>query len=384
MPARDVVDRRAPGPSAPRWPGAARSAGCASPSSTPIRDRGAWHTAAGMLAPITELHYTETPLLRLNLDSLARYPAFVAELEAETGLDGRLPRMRRDRRGVGRAPTSPRCATCTRSPTASTSTRALLTGARAARARTGPRRRAARRPATRPGDHQVDPRLLHAALTAAAPARGVEFVASSAAVEIAGERVAGVRLADGTTDRGRARRARRRLLVGAGRRACPAGAGRRCVRSRGRRCGCGSPARPAAAAHPARHGQGLGRLPRAAQRRRGSWSAPRVEEAGFDQLPRAGAVYELLRDAQSLVPELGEAVLEEVSTGLRPGSPDNAPLVGPAARARAAARHRPLPQRHPAQPRSPPTAIAALITDGTLPDVVDAVRARAGSQEASR
>jgi glycine oxidase len=41
-------------------------------------------------------------------------------------------------------------------------------------------------------------------------------------------------------------------------------------------------------------------------------------------------VYELLRDAQSVLPELSEAVLEEVSTGLRPGSPDNAPLVGPA------------------------------------------------------
>ena len=54
------------------------------------------------------------------------------------------------------------------------------------------------------------------------------------------------------------------------------------------------------------------------------------EEAGFDTLPRAGAVYELLRDAQSLLPELGEAVLAEVCTGLRPASPDNAPMVGPA------------------------------------------------------
>ena len=55
------------------------------------------------------------------------------------------------------------------------------------------------------------------------------------------------------------------------------------------------------------------------------------EERGFDQQPRAGAVYELLRDAQTVVPELSEAVLEEVSTGLRPGSPDNAPIVGPTA-----------------------------------------------------
>jgi glycine oxidase len=52
------------------------------------------------------------------------------------------------------------------------------------------------------------------------------------------------------------------------------------------------------------------------------------EEACFDQRPRAGAVYDLLRDAQSLVPELSEVEFVEVSTGLRPGSPDNAPLLG--------------------------------------------------------
>src|SRR5438477_9777250 len=52
----------------------------------PDPGRGAWHTAAGMLAPITELHYTETPLLRLGLDALARYPAFAAEVSAESGL----------------------------------------------------------------------------------------------------------------------------------------------------------------------------------------------------------------------------------------------------------------------------------------------------------
>ncbi len=52
------------------------------------------------------------------------------------------------------------------------------------------------------------------------------------------------------------------------------------------------------------------------------------EEAGFDLRARAGAVYDLLRDAQALVPELSEAEFVEVSTSLRPGSPDNAPLLG--------------------------------------------------------
>jgi glycine oxidase len=40
-------------------------------------------------------------------------------------------------------------------------------------------------------------------------------------------------------------------------------------------------------------------------------------------------VYELLRDAQALVPELSEAEFVEVSTSVRPGSPDDAPLLGP-------------------------------------------------------
>ncbi len=40
------------------------------------------------------------------------------------------------------------------------------------------------------------------------------------------------------------------------------------------------------------------------------------EEVGFDLQPRAGAVYELLRDAQSLVPELSEAQFVEVSTSV--------------------------------------------------------------------
>jgi glycine oxidase len=54
------------------------------------------------------------------------------------------------------------------------------------------------------------------------------------------------------------------------------------------------------------------------------------EEVGFDRTPRAGAVYELLRDAQTVFPELGEAAFDEVCTGLRPGSPDNAPIIGAA------------------------------------------------------
>src|SRR6185369_5914827 len=45
------------------------------------------HTAAGMLAPVTELHYEGRDLLALNLESARRYPGFAAELRDATGLD---------------------------------------------------------------------------------------------------------------------------------------------------------------------------------------------------------------------------------------------------------------------------------------------------------
>jgi glycine oxidase len=53
------------------------------------------------------------------------------------------------------------------------------------------------------------------------------------------------------------------------------------------------------------------------------------EERGFDDVVTAGGVWELLRDALAIVPGLSELPLVECASGLRPGSPDNAPLVGP-------------------------------------------------------
>jgi glycine oxidase len=53
-----------------------------------------------------------------------------------------------------------------------------------------------------------------------------------------------------------------------------------------------------------------------------------VEERGFDTTVTAGGVHELLREAYRLIPEIAELELVEAAAGLRPGSPDNAPLVG--------------------------------------------------------
>jgi glycine oxidase len=53
-----------------------------------------------------------------------------------------------------------------------------------------------------------------------------------------------------------------------------------------------------------------------------------MEERGFDTTVTGGAVYELLRDAIELVPGVSELVIDELTAGLRPGTPDNAPVIG--------------------------------------------------------
>jgi glycine oxidase len=52
------------------------------------------------------------------------------------------------------------------------------------------------------------------------------------------------------------------------------------------------------------------------------------EERGPDLTVTAGAVHDLLRDAMSVVPVVSELVLAETCAGLRPGTPDNGPIVG--------------------------------------------------------
>ena len=53
-----------------------------------------------------------------------------------------------------------------------------------------------------------------------------------------------------------------------------------------------------------------------------------VEEHG-DTLVTAGGVFELLRAAQEVLPGTREMELAETSAASRPGTPDNAPLIGP-------------------------------------------------------
>ena len=282
--------------------------------------RGAWHTAAGMLAPITELHYTESALLRLNLDSLGRYPSYVEELTAQTGLPTGY-----DESGTVEVAWDAADLTALRDLHAFGTSLGLtshLLGGRELRAL---------EPSLAAGlpggllaehDYQVDPRLLHAAQLAAALHLGVTLHTATARVDVGGGRARGVVLSDGSAIAADA------VVLAAG-----AWSGQldavavRPVKGQTLRLRLSGAQRLRHTVRASVKGNPVYVVPRADGRIVVGASS---EEAGFDVEPRAGAVYELLRDAQSVLPELGEAVLEEVCTGLRPGSADNAPLIGAA------------------------------------------------------
>src|SRR5690606_8124188 len=54
------------------------------------------------------------------------------------------------------------------------------------------------------------------------------------------------------------------------------------------------------------------------------------ERVGFDRRVTAAALARLASDAIALVPALADAGLEGARAGLRPGTPDGLPIVGPA------------------------------------------------------
>lgn len=327
---------------------------------------GAARVAAGMLAAVTELHYGEETLLGLNLASAARYPAFVAELEEAAGL------------GVGyRA-----CGTLAVALDADD--RAHLRELHALQTRCGLASewlsgRDCRRlePMLAPGvrgglrvdgDHQVDPRRLAAALLVACERAGVVFHRALAErLSVAGDRARGVVLRDGTE-----------LTSGQ----TVLAAGSLSGRLAGLPPAVVPPVRPVKGQVlrlriPAPYAPFLSRTVRAVVRGSHVYLVPREngelvvgatsEELGWDTTVTAGGVYELLRDAHELVPGLTELPLTETLAGLRPGSPDNAPLLGPSA----------LPGLHLATGHyrngvllTPVTGdvMAEVLTTGVLPD----------------
>ncbi|MFF4752798.1 glycine oxidase ThiO [Streptomyces sp. NPDC002514] len=291
---------------------------------------GAAQVAAGMLAAVTELHHGEQTLLGLNLASARRYPDFAAELTELTGRD------------LGYR----RCGTLAVALDADD--RAHLRDLHELQQRSGLESewlsgRDCRRlePMLAPGvrgglrvdgDHQIDPRRLAAALLAACERAGVVFHRAWAErCVVRRDRAVGVITGDGTE-------------LDAGQVVLAAGS------LSGRLAGLPEavlpPVRPVKGqvlrlTVPKRYAPFLSRTVRAVVRGSQVYLVPREngelvvgatdEELGWDTTVTAGGVYELLRDAHELVPGITELPLTETRAGLRPGSPDNAPLLGPTA-----------------------------------------------------
>jgi glycine oxidase len=286
--------------------------------------RGASWAAAGMLAPVTELHYGEDELLALNLASAARWPGFAAQVEEASG------------QPVGYRPGGTLAVARDADDNAALEdlyrfqVRCRLDVQRL-RSRECRQLEPGLHPGIRggvlaAGDHQVDNRALVRALLVACERAGVRLVQGRVA-ELAtqGDRVTGVVLDNGET-------------LSAGTVVLAAG------------CWSGGLGGLAAEALPPVRpvkGQllylrGPADQPLCSGNVRGLevYVVPRgdgrvvvgatVEEQGFDTRVTAGAVHDLLRAAMELLPDVAELELVETVVGLRPGSPDNAPMLGPA------------------------------------------------------
>ena len=318
---------------------------------------GASWAAAGMLAPVSELHYQEEALLELMLGSSRLWPAFAAGLDGEPAAG----------RGAGRAGGAGADA-----GTGYLTTPTLAVGADAADRRAladlcrvqqahglaveplTVREARLREPLLSPGvscafdipaDHQVDPRRLLARIGKLLAADGQCHTITRRAAGLlwADGRVAGASLAGGGSVRAT------ETIVANGLGAAALG---------GLPAGLRLPLRPV-------HGdivrlrvpeklrplltstvRGLVRgvpvyiVPRqdgtvvigATQREDalGDESQTAAPAGGNPAggAVSAGGVYQLLRDAQQLVPAVAELELLEATARARPGTPDNAPLLG--------------------------------------------------------
>jgi glycine oxidase len=293
----------------------------------PDADDAASRVAAGMLAPASEALFGEGALLRVNLLAVRRFPSFAAELEEATG----------HRVGLRRE---------------GTLAVAYDAGDRAALMRLTAFRRSAGLDAEEldsracrklesflspdvhggvlfAGDWSVDNRRYAAALRAAMTGAGVRVMRDRVTEALVTDgRARGVRLAGGGGI-GSAW-----IVVAAG-------------WASGAVAGLPGPLRTAVRPvkgqllrlrHPAGMPPVLSHTIRATVRGTDVYLVPRAdgevvvgatqEERGPDRTVTAGAVHDLLRDAMSVLPVTSELILAETCAGLRPGTPDNGPVVG--------------------------------------------------------
>ena len=280
--------------------------------------RGATWAAAGMLAPSAEIGFEELDLYTLGRESLARWPAFAADLLAATGIDVGLRTegtlvVADDRDSLVALRRLFRFQSEQGAPVEWLSGEA----AREVEPLLSPRIPGA---VFSPGDHQVDNRALAAALVAAVRGAGGEIRehAAVAAVEPDADRPAVVL---GTGERIVAR-----VVVLA------AGAWSRCIGGL-----VAVPVRPV-------KGQMLSlRMTDDVRvgvcvRGPAAYLVPKPdgrlvvgatsEERGDDTAVTAGGLYRILDGAVAVVPGIEELDVVETWAGLRPASRDHAPLLG--------------------------------------------------------
>lgn len=273
----------------------------------PAPGSGASNVAAGMLAAVTEVHYGEEPLLALNLASAAAWPDFTAELEDRAGTT--IGYRRNGTLTVAFDDDELRALDALGRFQVSLGLRVTRVGSRACREREPGLSPRIRGGVLAEDDHQVDPRRTVAALLLACERAGVRFDRARALDTKSGA----VETAAGPIRCGT-------VVHAAG---CWSGAPVRPVKGQILRLGF-DPAVPPLGATV--RGVDVYLVPRS----NGELVVgATVEEQGFDTTTTAGAVYELLHAATRLVPGVGDLRLVEISAGLRPGTPDNAPLLGP-------------------------------------------------------
>jgi glycine oxidase len=281
--------------------------------------RAASWAGAGMLAPYTE-ELTSPAYAAFCADSLQRYPAFVAAVQADGGVDARL---RLD--GIVEAAYDERGARRLQSEVAARAARGVAARwldretARMLEPALGPGVRGA---ALSEAEGHVDNRRLGRALEAACVALGVRIDAGAGrvAVEANARRVLGLRGPEG--------------FIGADAVVNATGAWAAELE--------GVPEHARVAVRPVK-GQMLAlAIPRGLVRRvlwvPGAYLVPRedgrlligatVEEAGFDVRVTAAGLRSLLDAALAALPALGDLAVAETWAGLRPGSPDGLPFIG--------------------------------------------------------
>ncbi len=264
-------------------------------------EAGAYSVAAGMLAPVTEAEFGEDVLVRLGLESAARYPAFCAEADVELRATGTLvvARDRDEAEALDRLHAF-------RGSLGLAAERLRPTEAR--------RREGALAPSVRlaldvPGDRSVDPRALVAALRERVPVRRARVV---------GLIDGGVVLEGGEEVRAP------QVVLAAG--AWTGALGGLPIRPvKGQVLRLRDPAGPGLVERTIRTEHAY-LVPRADGR---YVLGATVEERGWDASATAAGVFELLRDMSEVVPGVLELEFEKVGVGFRPGTPDNLPVIGP-------------------------------------------------------